>query len=294
MPFINEDSNKLGLPLFLSVVQKNQPINKGSLKATLQQFLVSPMIIKNLDELADIDGWSTFPAIIKLIDSQGVRGEFFAEYIERIHHHLEEALHFSRSKFAIIEDYLDGLETTALVLVERGKIILRIISDRLTVEEYHTGIRKGYRTPSHSSSSDDIEKTNILTSQVIKLLDIKSGPLYFRLKLTSNGPKILEIGHRLDGGHIWQLIKLYCGVDIFEITSPLLMNEDLPSIDPQPKFRYGQLDFSLQPPGEEFDSDRVELPKEILTYQPYFNKGVIVSPTIDILEKTYRFKRGEK
>lgn len=147
IPIISEVSNKLGLSSFLTIEQLNQLVKKGHLRTTLQQFSVSLIIFNQFQELADIEVWNTHPVILKPVDSQGSRGVFFIENIDDIHYHLEETLHFSRSKSAIIEDYLDGPEITCLVMVKRGKIIFCMINDRLTVEEYHTGIPKGHRTP---------------------------------------------------------------------------------------------------------------------------------------------------
>jgi phosphoribosylamine-glycine ligase len=286
MPVIVKASNNLGLPSFLSVDQTEKLVNKGKLREALEKSSISQIAFRRIKGLSDIRGWRTYPAILKPVDSQGSRGVFFIEKIDDLYQHYEEALHYSWSKTAIIEEFLDGPETEAIVIVKNQKLIFSIISDRLTVPEYQTGIPKGHRIPSLLSNKEERKITNDLIKRTIQSLDIDNGPLYFQFKLTHDGPKILEIGPRLDGGHIWLLIKHYCNVDVLDMTFRLLMSDEIPIIKPQPKFKFAQLDFTLQPPGEKFDSSLVKLPKDFLVYQSYYSDGQIVSRVNGILEKT--------
>ena len=54
-----------------------------------------------------------------------------------------------------------------------------------------------------SSLSSDIKKEIIqITKGAINALGIKNGPAHVEIKVTSQGPKIVEVGARLGGDHI--------------------------------------------------------------------------------------------
>jgi biotin carboxylase len=56
------------------------------------------------------------------------------------------------------------------------------------------------------------------TTRAAKALGLSWGPAHFELRLTSSGPKIIEVNPRLAGGHIPQLVRLATGVDLIAET----------------------------------------------------------------------------
>src|SRR5262249_30857587 len=78
------------------------------------------------------DGLSVgFPAVLKPVDSGGQRGLFKVESPDQLRLHLDDALAFSRSGEAILEEFVDGPELNALIAVRGGEPTTLTLSDRL-------------------------------------------------------------------------------------------------------------------------------------------------------------------
>ncbi len=70
------------------------------------------------------------------------------------------------------------------------------------------------------------EKIIDLVSRVLSKLEINNGPAYFQIKMkNAKEPKLLEVTPRLDGCHMWRLIKYATGVDLLDMTVKGLFGE---------------------------------------------------------------------
>ena len=56
-----------------------------------------------------------------------------------------------------------------------------------------------------------------LVRAVVASLGVRDGTLYFQMKATPDGPKIIEIAPRLDGCHIWRLMKHARDLDYLDL-----------------------------------------------------------------------------
>jgi biotin carboxylase len=128
--------------------------------------------------------------------------------------------------------------------------------------------------------------TNALIEECVKIIDIKNGPMYFQIKLTAKGPRIIEIAPRLDGCHLWQLIKYCYGVDLLDLTFRVLLDQSLDVYGPLNLMESAQLIFSHTPPEEIYTSNGKILPTQMIHHVAYYQEGDRVMPINGILEKT--------
>lgn len=286
MPTIVKVSQSLGLPSFLTLDQANHLNDKSSLRNFLFQNQLNPVKFFTAKSLDQALLWDSYPVIIKPIDSQGQRGVFTVQSRGDLAQWFDKAMRFSPSKTVIIEEYLDGPEISANLFLHKGQIIHNFISDRFAVENVPGGIPQSHRLPSKFCFGDALIQTNALIQKCVELIGIKNGPMYFQLKLTSMGPRIIEITPRLDGCHIWQLIKYCWNVNLLALTFRLLLNQPLDNDEPLILQKSAQLVFSHTPPGEPYTTIGKVLPTQIIHHVAYYQEGERVNAINGILEKT--------
>ena len=293
MPTVAQIAPKLGLPYFFDYETALLLQNKVLLREFLHTHKISQIKYRKISILADLKDWIYFPAILKPVDSQGQRGVFRVNSFQEIETCLEDSQSFSMSKTAIIEEFLEGPEISVNAFVLDSQVIFNEISDRLVVEGYPGGIPKAHVFPTKQCTKDSSQKTKALVEKCIQLLHIKNGPVYFQLKLTSSGPKIVEITPRLDGCHLWRLIKMVSGIDLLDASIRLLTGDTSLNWQIAPEMQQHTLKFLLHPPGAEFKKEEYSIPPQIAYLEYYYQDGEVIRPINGLLEKVgYYIDRG--
>jgi biotin carboxylase len=285
MPTVARVAAKLGLPALLSAETAELLQNKIMLREFLARQNISPIQYKMVCGQSDLDGWKIFPAIIKPVDNQGQRGVYLANDMEAARAGLEKSLAHSRSKTLIIEEFLEGPEVSANTFIANGQTVFNEISDRLVVEGYAGGIPRGHIYPAMSCSGDLLAETKALVELCNRELAILNGPVYYQIILTANGPRIVETTPRLDGCHMWRLIKTVSGVDLLDVCVRQLMGEELPPLDVKPGLDSYYLGFYYCPPDREFHLAEHQPEGDVEYLEYYYADGEIVRPINGYLEK---------
>jgi hypothetical protein len=285
MPTATQVADRLGLPSFVSPETARMLQNKLRLREFLATHHISPIKFKEVRGPADLEDWPYFPAIIKPVDNQGQRGVYLAQNMEEACAGIETSLHHSRSQTLIIEEFLEGPEVSANTFVCEGQTVFNEISDRLVVEGYAGGIPRGHIYPARACLGDVLAETKSLVECCNAELGLLNGPVYYQLILTASGPRIVEVTPRLDGCHMWRLIKTVSGVDLLAVCVKQLVGEALPDLNVRPGLESRYLGFYYSPPGQEFhqadhrplgDTDHLEY---------YYADGEAVRPINGYLEK---------
>lgn len=217
MPTAMKVSEILGLPHFISYETAETCHSKGKMRETLGQDFrgnASYILCSTLEEALEYDA---FPGMMKPVDSQGQRGCFKVESSEDIRAHFDASIDYSFEGKVIIEEFIDGPEVSVNAYMQDGELRFAIVSDRYAFDEYPGGIIKKHIIPSSFADKEAQEKTIDLAKRVASKIGVENGPFYCQIKL-KNGtePVILEITPRLDGCHMWNLIKHYCEADLLD------------------------------------------------------------------------------
>jgi len=287
---------RLGLPTFVPYELAELMNNKIMLRNYLSAKGISPVEYRGVTSTADLQGWNRFPAIVKPADSQGGRGVFGANTMAEIEAGLEESVRLSNCGSAIVEEFLCGAEISANAFVLDGDVIFNQVSDRFVVPGSLRDILppQGHGAPSAWCQGQDLYQTMRLVERSIKALGIENGPVYFQMKLTDEGPRILEATPRLDGCHIWRLLKIVYGVDLLDASFRWLDGRRS-TIDLRVRANMGrhQLVFCLCPTGAVFTlADHVQ-PAGVSPQEYYYQDGDTVLPVHGTMEKVaYYLRRG--
>jgi len=153
----------------------------------------------------------SWPAVVKPVDNMGGRGCRRVDNYAVLKNAVSDALEFSRSGRAIVEEYMEGPEFSVDALVYRGEITICGIADRhIFFPPYF--IEMGHTMP---SACDPAALRSLLDAfrAGVKALGITDGAAKGDIKLTSRGPMIGEIAARLSGGYMSGWTYPYsCGV----------------------------------------------------------------------------------
>ncbi len=169
----------------------------------------SPAFYEITSEIAALDsvsilaqsGFTGFPLVIKPCDNMGARGCRIIEKLEDLHDAAREAVHFSRTGRAILEEYMDGMEFSIDSIILNGEMIVTGFANRHIFYPPFF-IEMGHTLPVSGISE---EKRNALLQtffEGVKALGLTHGVAKADIKLTSKGPMIGEIAGRLSGGYM--------------------------------------------------------------------------------------------
>lgn len=290
---IAEVARNLDLPCFIRSETAEVTQDKIELRSFLTARSISPIKYKRVSSEADLEEWDSYPAIVKPADSQGQRGVFRADSIREIKAGLESSLSFSGRKAVIVEEFLDGPEVSANAFVIDSHVVFNEISDRLVVEGYPGGIPRGHVLPTRRCLGETLHMTKTLVERCIHALGIENGPVYFQIKLTDKGPRIIEITPRLDGCHLWRLIKTVGGVDLLEASFRLLIGDRSVNLQMRPEKDSYHLGFFLSPPGRAFRKSDYPTPTQATYLEYYYRDGETIRPVNSLMEKVgYYVRKG--
>ena len=246
-------------------------------------------ILENEDEEINID----FPVMMKPSDSQGQRGVRRVDSVKEVKEHFKETLSFSREKKVIVESYIEGNEVSVNVFVEDGKIVFYLVSDRLTWSEYPGGLIREHVIISRYKNDKVVsERIRNLCEKTIEVVGIKNGPCYLQIKIDREGyPYLIEITPRLDGCHLWRLIRYSTGVDLLQASLDMLEGKPY-NQHREFKAEPYSLEFLCNKPGSIFYRNSYDIPEhEYLCW--YYQDGDSVNRMNGYFEKCgYIIKKG--
>ncbi len=139
-----------------------------------------------------------FPLVVKPADNMGGRGVRKIEDSDDLQPGFSKAKNLSPRGEVIVEQYLPGPEYSTDSLFFNGELIHQVIADRI-IEFEPFFIETGHVLP----SAEDRQTQELLLEQArraAEALGIDFGAAKGDIKLTPDGPKIVEMAARLSGG----------------------------------------------------------------------------------------------
>lgn len=211
--------------------------NKAEMRVALQAGAVPiPKFYKvaNEEEYLEAVKQFTVPFIVKPADSSGSRGIY--EVIDITDQKLIKEAYdyckpFSRVGDVVVEEYMSGPEVSVETLSVDGVCHVIQITDKLTTGAPHY-VEMGHSQPTRHSK-EIADKIVDVTKAANKAIGITNGPSHTEIIVTSEGPKIVELGARLGGDNITtHLVPLSTGVNMVECCIKIALGEK-PDIEPR-------------------------------------------------------------
>lgn len=195
--------------------------NKAEMRKALQKAGVPIpkfFVVSNEEEYKEAVKEFDVPFIVKPADSSGSRGIFEviditnAELVKKAYEYCKP---YSKVGDVVVEEYMNGPEVSVETLTINGVCHVIQITDKMTTGAPYF-VEMGHSQPSQlpKKIKEQISQVAIAAN---KAIGIKNGPSHTEIKVTKDGPKIVELGARLGGDNITtHLTPLSTGVDMVE------------------------------------------------------------------------------
>ena len=167
-----------------------------------------------------------YKCIIKPVDNSGSRGiDLLKNFDDKtIYEAYTYSKRFSQSGDLMVEEFMEGPEVSVETLTIDGICHVIQITDKITTGAPYF-VEMGHSQPSQFTN-DIKEKIKMVAIAANKAIGIKNGPSHTEIKITEDGPKIVEIGARLGGDNIaTHLIPLSTGIDMVECCIKITLGE---------------------------------------------------------------------
>ncbi len=277
MPVVGKISRELSLPHFVSFETAKICNNKGMMRETLGHDCKGNLNFQVIENEEDIPSLG-YPYIMKPADSQGQRGVTLVSRKDDYLNNFQTARNYSRSQKVIVEKYVDGCEVSVNAYMVDNEVRFILVSDRVTWPEY-TGLIHKHILPSQKVSTDTSELIRESVADGCRRIGIENGPVYFQIKVENGKPYIIEMTPRLDGCHMWKLIKYHIGVDLLKLTFEHLLFNDTSELDHVSSYANGyELEFFCQKPETMMNRSSFIVPDEALEHFFYYDTGDMIRP----------------
>lgn len=207
-------SEDLGLPCYIDYEKAKNVTNKAYMKKVFADNNISTakyIVLENLEE-ADFSNWK-FPIIIKPVDCNSSKGVRKVDNIFELQDVFKETVLFSRTKTAIVEEFVTGKELSVDVYVENGRVAILDIttSEKLKIKNHFII----FRTWHPANISIDIkEKVQYIAQQIADAFDLKDSPMLIQMLTDGKNIYVIEFSARTGGGVKHLSINRKTGIDV--------------------------------------------------------------------------------
>ncbi len=166
-----------------------------------------------------------FPLIIKPKDATSSQGVYRIARFEDIGQYIDITRSFAKTGEIIIEEFLDGPEYSVEAITYRGLTSIIQFTEKY-VTPFPRTVEMGHLQPADLSDEQKKAITTIIDS-AIKAIGIDNSASHTEVKLTSSGPKVIEIGARLGGDFIASyLTKASTGISMDRAAVQMAIGEE--------------------------------------------------------------------
>ena len=147
---------------------------------------------------------------VVLIKKDSVSGVMEPENVSEVYAYSKSN---SRNGIIMVEEFMEGEEVSVEAMTVNGETTIVTITDKMTTPPPYF-VELGHVEPSRHPM-ELREKIEEITKQAVSAIRLQNGPSHTEIKLTKDGPKIVELAARLGGDFITsRLVPLSTGVDM--------------------------------------------------------------------------------
>jgi len=220
MPVCYNVCKKLGLPYYATEKMLSMATNKVDFKETCKEYgipvpktyLIGCKITEELMKTIE------YPVFVKPLDASGSRGAGVCYNESELKKQFEEALSFSASGNAIIEDYICGREFLLDYIGVDGEFRLLSMFDRYMSPDRGSAVNYSNVCVAPAKEIDYyLEEINDKVVHMFRELGFKDGLIFLQGHTFGKKVTFYEMGSRL-GGSFYHLEKACIGRDPVEMT----------------------------------------------------------------------------
>ena len=271
-------SERLGLPCYIDYQTGLNVTNKSFMKKVLtdNDIPTARFSIVDKPDKEKIQGFK-FPLVVKPVDCNSSKGVKKVESIEEYRQYITEAIQYSRSNTAIVEEYKEGKEISADFYIENGvaKLLSATTSLKIKNRKSFTILCSDYPA---LNASQEITVTQI-AQDISKAFNLDNTPLLVQMIANDNEINVIEFSARMGGGSKYKLIEVLSGVNIMSKYVDRILG-GYPEVKPSKQVDYCKMVYIYCNPGIYDHMEGLEMMKEegmIDEYFLYKTKGMEIN-----------------
>lgn len=272
-------SAKLGLPCYLTEEEVRDLTNKIFMKKKMVDNGIPTAKHVYVEEgcpLPDLSGLE-YPLIVKPVDSNGSKGVKKVMKEDELSSLLTEALHYSISKNAIIEEFKEGTELSVDVYVESGvaKVLSVTTSNKIKENKDSFTILQSEYPPRVDYSEERVRE---ICKKIADVFELHDTPLLVQMIVGNGEYNVVEFSARMGGGSKYHLINVLSGIDIMKVYVEMVMGKK-PHVEPHKQWEKALMNYVYCRPGTFVELKNFEeLKKEgvIYSYFTYKMPGAVI------------------
>ena len=223
-------SEELKLPCYVDYKTALNVTNKSYMKQVFAENGISTAkfrVMGTLDEeqLQDL----RYPLIVKPVDCNSSKGVQRIDKPEQLAAAFQEAVRLSRTKTAVVEEFIEGPELSVDVYVEQGTAHILSVSqlDKIPDEDKFVI----FRAKAPADLSDELmEMIQLTAQQIADAFGLKNSPMLIQMISDGDRVYVLEFSARTGGGEKFVMIKRVSGFDVIKAVVDLTLGQ-LPHVD---------------------------------------------------------------
>lgn len=261
-------SERLGLPCYIDYQTGLNVTNKSYMKKVLtyNRIPTARFSIVDKSDVKEIEGFN-FPLVVKPVDCNSSKGVKRVDTIEDYNKYIVEAIQYSRTKTAIVEEYKEGKEISADFYIENGtaKLLSATTSLKIKNRKSFTILCSDYPA---LNESQEIKVTQI-AQDISKAFYLDNTPLLVQMIANDNDINVIEFSARMGGGSKYKLIEVLSGVNIMSKYVDRILG-GYPEVKPCKQVDYCKMVYIYCNPGIYDHMEGLEIMKEEGMIDEYF------------------------
>ncbi|MCQ2238677.1 MAG: ATP-grasp domain-containing protein [Bacteroidaceae bacterium] len=240
-------SEKLRLPCYISYQTGLNVTNKSYMKRVLVENNIPTakfIILDSVDMIAIKE--FQYPLVVKPVDCNSSKGVKRIDSQEELPKYLEEAINFSRTKTAIVEEFKIGEEISADFYIENGvaKYLSATNSFKIPNRKSFTILGSAYPVVNNDQRDQLVD----IATNIAKVFKLDNSPLLIQLIANGNDINVIEFSARMGGGSKYKLIEVLSGVNIMSTYVDRILG-GYPTVEPCQRVKYCKMVYTYCNPG---------------------------------------------
>lgn len=231
-------SKKLGLPCYIDYETALNVTNKQFMKKIFYENNIPTSKYTILDSYDETSiSKLKFPLIVKPVDCNSSKGVKKVIDNNQLKSALNEAVFYSRTNTAIIEEYISGSEISVDAYVEDGiaKILSISNSDKIKSDDKFVILRGNYPAKCSTKAAKEIQK---IVQNIANAFSLKNTPLLVQMINSNETLYVLEFSARSGGGVKHIMVKNASGFDVIDAVIELSIGNKPHIIKIEPEYKY--------------------------------------------------------
>ena len=240
-------SERLGLPCYISYQTGLNVTNKSYMKDVLvkNNIPTSRYSIVSEPDLEYVKDFS-YPLVVKPVDCNSSKGVKRVDNDDDFVSCVKDALNYSRTRTAIVEEFKEGTEISADFYIDHGKAKFLSATTSLKIKNRKSFTIIGSDYP----AVDYIQQERLVSiaSSISRAFLLDNTPLLIQLIINKDEISVLEFSARMGGGSKYRLIQVLSGVNIMSTYVDRILG-GIPTVNPVKQVDFCKLIYLYCNPG---------------------------------------------